>query len=97
MDVTTRMEAYREQIRKEGYRQERQTIRYIVGAALLIVLMLSFSFAFGRLSTTDIHSEVAGTQVPTGLHCTEDEVIYFIDNNRLGCVHIETIAFGTTH
>lgn len=61
----------------------------VVGA---IVIILGIGLvAFGIIQAYGDTPTIGGERVPSGLRCQEDEVIGFLDNGRLGCVHVDTL------
>ena len=58
-------------------------------AASIIVLVGALGGATAQRAMTPEPSDIAGTPV-TGVHCEEDETIFWVGVDTLGCVHADT-------
>ena len=58
-------------------------------AATIIVLFGALGGATAQRAVTPETSDIAGTPI-VGVHCEEDETIFWVGVDTLGCVHADT-------
>lgn len=57
----------------------------------LIFATIAALFPVTDPAPAPVVSTIGGTEVPYGLDCVEDEVIYFTGPDTLDCVHIDNL------
>ncbi len=77
-------------VSEAGYVMDAPTkVTLTILTAFVIVVLLLVWFAFPRMDY--VPPSIANVTVPSGLHCAEDDTIFWVGIDTLGCVHWENV------